>query len=179
MQVSPLRVRISANAPVEITTLLPARKSTDKEAALAGYAGGGLADDEGGLYGDAAGVGGGGVGDAVEKDGGGQLAHVLERLADGGEAGDVVLGGDDVVEANDGDVGGDAHAGFVEDAHGADGGGVVEGDEGGEEVSWMVRSGVGWTPHSRATCIRASQRNSVSMMDGGPFMKAILRWPRS
>src|ERR1700735_1127062 len=55
--------------------------------ALAGYGCGGLADDQGRLDGYAGGVLRCGVGDAVEQDAGRELAHMLERLADGGEAG--------------------------------------------------------------------------------------------
>ena len=68
----------------------------------------------------------------AEEEGGGEGAHGFERLADGGEAGDVEGGGFDVVVAEDGDVFGDAEAGVVEGADGADGGDVVEAEDGGE-----------------------------------------------
>ena len=62
----------------------------------------------------------------------GDFAHAAERLADGGEAGDVVGGGGDVVEADDGDVVGAAEAGVGDGADGTDGGDVVEAEDGGE-----------------------------------------------
>ena len=47
------------------------------------------------------------AGDAVDEDFGGHLAHFLDGDVDGGEHGGEVLGGVDVVDADDGDVPGD------------------------------------------------------------------------
>jgi len=95
-----------------------------------GRPGGGFADDEFGLYLDERGEGL--VGHALEESGGGFGAHELEGLTDGGETGDLVGGGLDVVEANDGDVVGDVEAVVVEGADAAHGGDVVEAEDGGE-----------------------------------------------
>ena len=58
----------------------------------------------------------------------------MEGLADGGEARVEVLGDDDVVEADDGDVAGAGEACVFDGADGSDGGGVVEAEDGGEVV---------------------------------------------
>lgn len=70
--------------------------------------------------------------DLVEDGLSGEDAHLMEWLADGGEAGVLEGGGLDVVEAYDGDVIGDAEAGLAKRADGCDSGDVVEGEEGGE-----------------------------------------------
>lgn len=57
---------------------------------------------------------------------------MLQGLADGGDAGNVIGGGLDIVVADDGDVFGDAESGVVEGADDAHGGDVVEADDGGE-----------------------------------------------
>jgi hypothetical protein len=58
----------------------------------------------------------------------------VKRLAHGGEPRVEVLGDDDVVEADDGDVAGAGEAGVLNGADGANGGGVVEAEDGGEVV---------------------------------------------
>ena len=62
----------------------------------------------------------------------GGRTHLVEGLADGGEAWVEVFGDDDVVEADDGDVARTVEAGVFNGADGADGGGVVEAEDGGE-----------------------------------------------
>jgi hypothetical protein len=59
-------------------------------------------------------------------------SHLVKGLANGGEPRVVVLGNDDVVEADDGDVAGAVEACVFDSADGADGGGVVEAEDGGE-----------------------------------------------
>ena len=95
-----------------------------------GGGGGRLADDELGF--DAEDAGHGLAGEFEEERFGRGASHELERLADGGDARDVEGGGLDVVEADDGDVVGDAEAGVVEGADAAHGGDVVEAEDGGE-----------------------------------------------
>lgn len=56
----------------------------------------------------------------------------MEGLADGGERGDLVGGGLNVVEADDGDILGDPEAGFVEGANGSHGRDIVEAEDRGE-----------------------------------------------
>ena len=62
----------------------------------------------------------------------GLSAHLLERLADGGEARNDVGGSLDVVEAEDGDVFRDFETCIVEGSDAADGGDVVEAEQGGK-----------------------------------------------
>ena len=101
--------------------------------ALRWRGGGGVAEDELGVDGERGGVGvREAAADETEQSGCGGLTHGAQGLADGGE-GRVVRGsGEDVVEAEDGDVGGDAEARGAEGEDGADGGDVVEGEERGE-----------------------------------------------
>lgn len=70
--------------------------------------------------------------DAVEEGLCGDGAHFEEGLVDGRKRRDGESGEVDVVEADDGNVAGNAEAGFVEDDHGAHGGSVVIGKESGE-----------------------------------------------
>lgn len=53
-------------------------------------------------------------------------SHELERLSDGGEAGNLVGGRFNVIEAHDGDIARDVEAGVVESADTAHGCDVVE-----------------------------------------------------
>ena len=69
---------------------------------------------------------------------GGEGAHVLQRLPDGRQTGNDVGGGLNVVEAEDRDVFGDFETSIVKRADAADGGDVVEAEQGGEVVfRWM------------------------------------------
>ena len=131
---------------------------------------------------------------------GGGDTHLVEGLAHGGEAGVEVLGDDDVVEADDGDVAGAGEAGVFNGADGADGSGVVEAEDGGEVAGAgeeitngriaelggpeffsrkMQSSGRMVMPISWAMLTMACQRASESREKRWPFMKAMRRWPRS
>lgn len=70
--------------------------------------------------------------DAVEEGLCGDGAHFEEGLVDGGKRRDGERGEGDVVEADDGDVAGNAEAGFVEDDHSTHGGSVVIGEKSSE-----------------------------------------------
>lgn len=111
---------------------------------------GGVADDELGVDGEGGGLGRRGVAaDEAEERGCGGLTHGAQRLANGGERRIVGGCGEDVVEAEDGDVGGDAEAGGAQSEDGADGGDVVEGEErceryaADEEPAGGFRAGLG------------------------------------
>ncbi len=110
---------------------------------------------------------------------GGKGAHGAQRLADGGEGGILEGGGLDVVEADDGDILGDAEAGFAEGADGADGGDVVEGEEGGEvllggeqalggEVAGFVRGGVAFELRTTSSGWIAEPCACGRVLDGLP-----------
>ncbi len=92
----------------------------------------GFADDELGCEPDGFNEGLIGGLDALDEELGTGDAHFVQGLAHGGEAGVGVLGDEDVVEADDGDVAGAGEAGVFDGADGADGGGVVEAEDGGE-----------------------------------------------
>ena len=62
----------------------------------------------------------------------GDLAHSPQRLADGGQAGRVVHGAGDVVEADDGDVAGAGQASIHDGTHRAQRSNVVEAENRGE-----------------------------------------------
>lgn len=72
--------------------------------------------------------------DSEEIDGGG-AAHVIKRLAHGGEAGADCGGGGNVVKADNRDIAGDVESCFVERGDGAHGRDIVEGKDGGE---WLA-----------------------------------------
>jgi len=72
------------------------------------------------------------VGELFEQGACGESAHLLEWLADGCQAGNDVRGGLDVVEAKDRDVVGNLEAGVVHGSYAADGGDIVETEDGGE-----------------------------------------------
>jgi hypothetical protein len=63
---------------------------------------------------------------------GGESAHVLQRLPDGGEARNDVGGSLDVVEAKDGDIFRHLQTGIVKRSYGSDCGDVVEAEDSGE-----------------------------------------------
>ena len=163
--------------------------------------GGGFADDELGGEPDGFGVGLVGSLDALDEESRLRTSHLVEGLADGGEAGVVVLGDDDVVEADDGDVARTGEAGVFDGADGADGGGVVEAEDGsevvgaGEEiadgrVAEFGRPGVLLEVDAElgadgdADLLRDGLRwSSSGTRSRGrsrwPFMKAMRRWPSS
>ena len=72
--------------------------------------------------------------DAEEIDGGG-AAHVIKRLAHGGEAWANGGGGRNIVEADDGDITRDVKACLVECGDGAHGGDIIESEDGGEGLA--------------------------------------------
>lgn len=61
-------------------------------------------------------------------------AHIVQGLSDGGEGGVLKRGRLDVVEADHGDILGDAEAGLADGADGAYGGDVIKGEDGGEAL---------------------------------------------
>gem|GEM_PF-5271092 len=65
----------------------------------------------------------------------GGRAHFVQRLANGGEARIVVLGYDNVVESDDGDVLWTTKANIFDGAYGSNGGCIVEAEDGGEIAS--------------------------------------------
>ena len=62
-------------------------------------------------------------------------AHFAERLANGGQAGSMVVGELDVVKTDDGDVLGDTEIGVAKSADGSNGSHVVEGNDSGERTT--------------------------------------------
>src|SRR5579871_2432515 len=75
---------------------------------------------------------GGLTADALQENARGYAAHLIEWLANGGETGIVEGSALDVVEAYDGNVGRNLQAMIHAGANSADGGDVVEADDGGE-----------------------------------------------
>jgi hypothetical protein len=94
-----------------------------------------LAHDEFGLEPDDLGIGFVRGLDALDEVLCGSPAHLVEGLPDGGEPRVIVLGYDDVVEADDGDVARAVEAGVLDGADGSDGGGVIEAEHRGEVLS--------------------------------------------
>lgn len=75
------------------------------------------------------------VGEFFEQELSGGSAHLLKRLADGCERGDLEGGGLDIVEADHGDVFRNPEASFMEGTDGSHCGDVVEAKDGGEGAS--------------------------------------------
>ena len=75
--------------------------------------------------------------------GGGGAAHIVERLADGGEAGADGGGSGNIVKADDGDIARDVKAGFVKSGDRTHGGDVVEGEDGREGFAPLDESAGG------------------------------------
>lgn len=97
-------------------------------------AGGGFTNDELGCEPDGVGERLVGSLDALDEKLSGSASHLVQWLADGGKPRIGVLGDEDVVEADDGDVPGAGEAGVFNGPYGADRGGVVEAEDRGEVV---------------------------------------------
>lgn len=73
------------------------------------------------------------AGDSVDEDLGGHLTHFFNGNMDGGEHGGQILGGVDVVDADDRDISWDFQVLVPDGPHGAYGGDVVAAEECGDE----------------------------------------------
>src|SRR5579862_8355359 len=70
--------------------------------------------------------------DTLDEEPRGLRAHLVQRLAYGGQPGIEVLGDDDVVEADDGDVARTVEHGIFNGTYSTDSGSVVEAEDGGK-----------------------------------------------